>query len=55
MTTACARSGLPGSAHHAALFAAAITHGDVYLGKITKESVDLVEVIVDMVSAVVIF
>ena len=55
MATACACSGLPGSANHVALFAAAITHGDVYLEKIAKESVELVEVIVDIVSAVVIY
>lgn len=50
-----ASSGVPGPALRAALFAATMPHDDVCLEKITKESVDLVEVIVDMVSAVVIY
>jgi len=55
MATGRARSGVPGSALRAALFAAATTHGDIYLEKIVKDSVDRVEVIANMVSAVFIF
>ena len=50
-----ASSDVPGPAQRSALFAATMPHGDVYLEEIAKESVDLVEVIVDMVSAVVIY